>query len=487
MAEQRNGTARPRNGRPQVRRIAQAEAKPTPIFDRAPPFDPEAEINVLGAAMLMPQVIDEVLLLLAADDFHDDAHRTIWEAIVSLNETSKGADPALLFDLLTKRGQADAVGGAAYLGKIINAVPHAAHAIYYAEIVAAKATLRRLIDASTEVLREAYADPEDVAGLVTRAESSFAAVSERGLGKSDLMDAATFMVKAMDELDDRLKGDGTLSDRGVATGYVRLDSLLRGGFRNANLVVVAGRPSMGKTALAMNITANACRAGKVVYFQSLEMSYLELAERMLCAEGRVNSHRLANGTISQEDRMRLVTQVGDVSHWPLFIDDVATRTVSQIAAQARRLKRKRGGLDMVVIDYLQLIEPDNSKDPRQEQVAKMCRRLKILARELNVPVVILAQLNRQTEQSRDNRPRLSHLRESGAIEQDADVVLFPHRPGYYCDGDDAKQWEGKAQLIVAKQRNGPTDEIDVAWLKDYTRFENLAERRFEDDAGNPIF
>jgi replicative DNA helicase len=237
---------------------------------------------------------------------------------------------------------------------------------------------------------------------------------------------------------------------------------------------------MGKTAFAMNIAENAVMESRSpTLFISLEMSALELADRLLCSVARVNGHRLRNGTISKEDRARLVEKAGEVSQAPLYIDDSPSRSVTEIAASARRIKR-RDGLSLIVIDYLQLVEPDNSGDSRQEQVARMTRRLKGLARELEVPILCLAQLNRQAEASKDNRPKLSHLRESGAIEQDADVVMFVHREEYYHRGEDSKNFEGQAEIIVAKQRNGPVGDVKLTWLKEYTRFENPPQHEYDE-------
>ncbi|MDG2468472.1 MAG: DnaB-like helicase C-terminal domain-containing protein, partial [Pirellulaceae bacterium] len=241
------------------------------------------------------------------------------------------------------------------------------------------------------------------------------------------------------------------------------------------------RPSMGKTALAMNVAEYVAMREQVpVLFVSLEMSSIELIERMLCSTAKVDGHRLRNGTIQNEDRKKLVKTAGELSECPLFVDDSPSRTVSEIAAAARRIQRRQKSLGLIVVDYLQLIEPDNSKDPRQEQVAKIARRLKGLARELKVPLLCLAQLNRQAETSGDHRPRLSHLRESGAIEQDADVVMFVHREEYYARGEDQEAVAGQAQIFIEKQRNGPTGDIDLLWKKQYTRFEDRAPDRFDE-------
>jgi replicative DNA helicase len=286
--------------------------------------------------------------------------------------------------------------------------------------------------------------------------------------------------EAMDRIDARMKGEHTAG--GVETGFVDLD-LLTGGLHKSELAIVAARPGMGKTAFAMNIAENVAFHLRVpVLFVSLEMSAIELADRMLCSVARVDGHKLRNGRLSHTDRERLVEKAAEISQWPLFVDDSPSRTVSEIAAAARRVKRREGrlGLGLIVIDYLQLIEPDNSDDPRQEQVARIARRLKGLARETDVPVLCLAQLNRQAEDARDHVPRLSHLRESGAIEQDADVVMFVHREEYYHRGEEKEQYAGQAEIHVAKQRNGPQGEIKLRWEKEFTRFQNVAPERLQE-------
>jgi replicative DNA helicase len=273
----------------------------------------------------------------------------------------------------------------------------------------------------------------------------------------------------------------------VETGFTDFDQLT-GGLHNSELIILAARPSMGKTALAMNMAEHAAiQLQTPVLFISLEMSSIELADRMLCSLAKVNGHRLRNGTISAEDRARLVEKAAEISQAPLYVDDSPSRTVTEIAAAARRIRRREGRLGLIVIDYLQLIEPDNSKDPRQEQVARIARRLKGMARELEVPVLCLAQLNRQAEDSKDHRPRLSHLRESGAIEQDADVVMFVHREEYYHRGDEQNEYAGQAELIVSKQRNGPIGDVRLVWLREFTRFQDEVPDRLQefDDYNDP--
>jgi replicative DNA helicase len=333
--------------------------------------------------------------------------------------------------------------------------------------------LRSLIDAGTDILRDAYDAADEPRQLLSRAEEKIFAILERRTS-AEAKPIQSVLEEVMVRMDARMRHEHTVG--GVETGFTDLDSLC-GGLHDSELVILAARPSMGKTAFAMNIAENVAINLKLpVLFVSLEMASIELADRLLCSASQVNGHRLRNGTISQEDRRRLVQKSSEIGTAPLFIDDTPSRTLTEIAAVARRLKRKQG-LSLIVIDYLQLIEPDNPRDPRQEQVARIARRLKGMSRELDIPVLCLAQLNRQAEASRDNRPRLNHLRESGAIEQDADVVMFVHREEYYQTNDeDRERVRGQAEIIIAKQRNGPIGDIKLLWQHDFTRFVSLEHR-----------
>jgi replicative DNA helicase len=444
---------------------------PSEILDRLPPQNLEAEKGVLGSLLLVPEVSDDVALILRSEDFYSHANQVIYSHLLALHNDGKHGDVTLLVDRLTKAGDLEGIGGVEYLAEVAQSVPTAANAVYYAEIVRGKATLRSLIHASTEILRDAYDQSLDARELLSRAEEKvFAILEEKGTG--DIAAINDVLHEAMDRIDARLMKGGGIG--GMSTGFTDLDAMT-GGLHESELVIIAARPSMGKTAFSANIAEHvSIKDNLTTLFVSLEMSRLELAERMLCSHGRINGHKLRNGYISPVDRKKLIEASSKMSQAPLFIDDSPARTMTEIAATARRLKR-REKLALIVIDYLQLIEPDNPKDPRQEQVAKIARRLKGLARELKVPVVCLAQLNRQAEVSRDNRPRLSHLRESGAIEQDADVVMFVHRDEYYqTNEEDKARVAGQADIILAKQRNGPVGEVKLSWLQDYTRFENLA-------------
>ena len=447
------------------------------ILDRQPPCNLEAERGVLGSILLLPILCDDVALILRPEDFYDDANRTIYTHLREMHDAGRRIDMTLLFERLKTSGHFELVGGAAYLAEVLQSVPTAANGTHYAEIVKNKATLRALIHSSTEILRDAYDGTTEAREMLSMAEQKiFAILDDRGAG--ELATIRDVLQEAMVRIDARMKHEHTIG--GIETGFRDFDSLT-GGLHDSELVILAARPSMGKTALALNIAEHvSLQLQTGVLFVSLEMSSIELADRMLCSSAEVNGQRLRNGTISNEDRRKLVEKAAEMSSSPLFVDDSPSRTITEIAASARRLKRK-SGLGLVVIDYLQLIEPDNARDPRQEQVAKIARRLKGLARELKVPVLCLAQLNRQAEASRDNKPRLSHLRESGAIEQDADVVMFIHREEYYQTNDeDRAKVAGQAELIIAKQRNGPIGDIKLSWVRDFTRFRDSSLRPYDE-------
>lgn len=451
---------------------------------KQPPYDADAERGVLGSILLMPEVIDDIALTIRPDDFFDDAHRKLYSHMVAMHDANVRIDITLLADRLRSTGDLDLIGGAPFIASLFEAVPNAAHAAYYAKIVHEKSTFRSLITAGTEILKDAYEQSAESKLLLNQAEQKiFGILDNRGAQSINAI--RDVLHAAMDRMEARMRGEHTTG--GVETGFVDLDGLL-GGLHNSELIILAARPSMGKTAFAMNIAEYAAvTLRSPTLFVSLEMSAIELADRLLCSSARVNGHKLRNGTLSAEERKQLVRVAAEISEAPLFVDDAPSRMVTEIAAAARRIRRRENGLGLIVIDYLQLIEPDNPKDPRQEQVARIARRLKGLARELQVPVLCLAQLNRQAEDSKDHVPRLSHLRESGAIEQDADVVMFVHREEYYRRGDERDEVAGQAEIHIAKQRNGPVGQVDLIWLKEFTRFDNkAAERNSEfDDFNDP--
>ncbi len=449
-------------------------SSPTAV-DRQLPQNLEAEKAVLGSILLLPEVFDEVALLVRPRDFYDQSNRRLFEHLLAMHDDGQQIDPMLLVERLRHSGHYDMIGGAAYLAEIGQQVSTAAHAEYYSRIVADKSMLRALILAGTDILHDAYDPTSDTREMLSKAEERIFGILE-SRGRGEVSPISDVLQDAMDRLDSRLEHHHAFG--GLETGFDDLDQLT-GGLQNSELTILAARPSMGKTALAMNIAEHVVTQLRApVLFVSLEMSALELADRLLCSVAEVNGHRLRNGTIGHEDRQKLVQASVEMSKAPLYIDDSPSRTMTEIGANARRLKR-RDNLSLVIIDYLQLIEPDNPKDPRQEQVAKIARRLKGLARELDAPVLCLAQLNRQVEATRDNRPQLSHLRESGAIEQDADVVMFVHREEYYASNEeDRERVRGEADLLIRKQRNGPTGDVKLAWLHEFTRFRNYSHKPY---------
>jgi replicative DNA helicase len=378
-------------------------------------------------------------------------------------------DLVLLHDQLRKNKQLEDVGGAAYLAELWEAVPTGANAEYHAKLVRDAAMIRNLIHTGNEILRDAYDRTQPADEMVAQAERKILEIARAGLIGETL--TLNLVVKeAFDRIDARV-GKENLELSGIPTGYIDLDNITAG-LQNSELVIVAARPSVGKTAFALNVVRHVIVEEKLpVLFVSLEMARVELAERLLACEARVDSHKIRKGTLGSDDISKLMDAGGVLSKARLYIDDTPARSMLQIAATARRLMKKEeknGGLKMIVIDYLQLIEPENRRDPRQEQVAQISRRLKILARDLKVPVVALAQVNRASEDRQDHKPRLSDLRESGSIEQDADTVLMLHRPGKF----DGAQDDNILEVIISKQRNGPTGEVTLTYLKQYMRYEN---------------
>lgn len=467
--------------------MATAERKPRAaagerlgeILERQPPRSVEAERAVLGSLLLLPEVCDEVALILGADDFYDDAHGCIFRHILSMHENGRPVDPQLLVQALKDAGEYDMVGGAAYLLEMSQDVATAAHAEHFARIVRDKAVLRSLIHAGTDIIQDASDPTVDAREMLSRAEERvFRILDAKGDTKAkDVKDVINECVTRIVARRDHKNALGA-----VETGFLDFDEKI-GGMRNSELVILAARPSMGKTALALNIVEHAALAAMVpTLMVSLEMSSIELGDRLLSAHARVGGSKLRGGHLNNTDQESIVKAASEFYAAPLFIDDSPSRNMTEISATARRLKR-REKLGLIVIDYLQLIEPDNPRDPRQEQVSKISRRLKGLARELDVPVLCLAQLNRQVEASRDNKPQLSHLRESGAIEQDADVVMFVHREEYYqTNEEDRARVKGEADLLIRKNRNGPVEDIKLTWMHEFTRFENSQHMPYDEFA-----
>jgi replicative DNA helicase len=435
--------------------------------DRLPPQSRDAERSVLGSMLRDNGVIGDIIQLVYDESFYLDAHQKIYRAIRTIYDRGHPVDLVVLAEHLKEQKQIEDIGGYAYLGELWDAAPTAANAEYYAHIVRDKSVVRNLIHASTEILRDSYDQVMPADDLLEGAERKILDIAQMGMtGQTFTLEQV--LKEAYDRIDNRHQHD-QMSISGLPTGFHDLDNITAG-LQNSDLVIIAARPSVGKTAFALNLVRHVViEEGHPAFFVSLEQSRIELAERLLCCQARVDSHKLRKGHLGSEDMQKLIEAGGVLGKAKLFIDDTPGQGLLRISANARRLKL-RHKIRLVVLDYLQLIEPDNRRDSRQEQVAQMSRRLKFLARELQIPVVALAQVNRSSEDRQDHRPRLSDLRESGAIEQDADTVMLLHRPELYEPG----QHEGILEVIIAKQRNGPTGEVTLAFLKQFMRFEDFA-------------
>ncbi len=446
-----------------------------PAFDRLPPQNLEAEKGVLGSILLANEALDEVAELLRAEHFYNDAHQRVFGAIHHLYESGvRGIDAVTLAEELERRGELREIGGVPYVAELLDAVPHAAHARYYARIVRDKWIQRSLVYACTEVLRDCYESATETEQLLEKAEQSVFRILEQQetIQKFAIGD---ILIDAFDKINERLEKEGTIS--GLGTGFTDLDEKTNG-LQPSELIVIAARPSMGKTAFVCNLAeASADKSRRGVLLFSLEQSKVELAERFLCIRARINGHRLRAGELDDVERHQLMQASSELSELPLFIDDQPGRSISQIAALSRRMKRQHN-LGLVIIDYLQLIEPEDRRAPREQQVAQITRRLKFLAKELHIPVIALAQLNRgvETRKEGDKRPRLADLRESGSIEQDADLVMLLHRPEVYMapDDPDLVQKKGLAEVIIAKNRSGPVGLVNLTWRSEFMRFENFS-------------
>ena len=436
--------------------------------DKLPPQSRDAERSVIGSCLRENSVINDVLQYLKPDNFYFDAHQKIFQAITDIYNEGHPVDLVILADRLKLLKHLEDVGGYPYLGELWDAAPTAANAEYYAKIVRDKAITRNLIHASTEILRDAYDQVMPADELLGAAERKVLDIAEKGVTSS-----TSTLQEAIDEaytrLDARMGRTDPNAISGLATGFIDLDQITAG-LQNSELIILAARPSIGKTAFSLNIVRHiVVEEQQPVFFVSLEQSKIELAERLLASQSKVDSQKLRKGLLNSEDIGKLHAAGDALRNAKLFIDDSPAQGMLRICAQARRLKL-RHGIRLIVIDYLQLIEPENRRDPRQEQVAQISRRLKFLARELNIPVIALAQVNRASEDRQDHRPRLADLRESGSIEQDADTCFMLHRPGKFDGGVE----DNIIEVIVAKQRNGPTGEVTLTYIKQYMRYENYA-------------
>jgi len=437
------------------------------LLDRIPPQNLEAEQAVLGAILLDGEAIITAMERLRSEDFYRAAHQQIYAGMVELAEASEPVDLVTLTAKLQDKKQLDDVGSVSYLAELANAVPTAANIDYYATIVEEKSMLRRLIRAANQIVSDGYANADDVTDMLSDAEMRIMEISQRrsGSGFVSIREVLMEVFERIEFLSEH-KGGPT----GVSSGFPGLDKMTSG-FQKSDLIIVAARPSVGKTAFALNIAQNAAVRGKAtVAIFSLEMGAVQLVQRMICAEANVDANRLRTGDLKPDDWQKLTMAIGSLSEANIYIDDSASLNVAEIRAKSRRLKREKG-LDMVIVDYLQLIHGrGKAGDNRQQEVSEISRMLKQIARELEIPVISLSQLSRGVEQRQDKRPMLSDLRESGSIEQDADIVAFLYRDDYY---NKESEKEGVIEVIIAKQRNGPVGTVELAFLKNFNKFVNL--------------
>ena len=440
-----------------------------PSLYKLPPQNIEAEQSVLGSILLENTAINRVLEVLTAGDFNSEAHRKIYNVIVDLSERNEPIDLITLSNALRDKNILDSVGGTTYLASLVDNVPSAANAANYSKIVKEKAILRGLITSATEIIDSCFETGSDVDNVLDKAEHSIFEISENKVRQnfSPIRDIVKDSFRSIEDLYSRQQ-----LITGVPTGFEKLDDLTAG-LQKSELIIIAGRPSMGKTAFALNIALHAAmEAQTTAAIFSLEMSKEQLAFRLLSSEARVDSQRLRKGFLGETDWPKLTMAAGRLSEAPLYIDDTAAITVLEMKAKSRRLKADRG-LGLIVVDYIQLMRSSYRNESREREISDISRSLKALAKELNVPVVALSQLNRQVESRTNRRPQMADLRESGAIEQDADVIAFIYRDEVYNKSDDNID-KGIAEIIVAKQRNGPTDTVKLAFVDKYTSFENLS-------------
>ncbi len=437
------------------------------MFDRVPPQNIEAEQAVIGAVLLQPEALITAMERVRSEDFYSGAHQKIYEAMIELGENNQPVDLVTLTAHLLDQQVLDDIGGVSYLAKLANAVPTAANVDYYAQIVEEKSMMRRLIRTATNIVSEGYANSEDVSVLLSDAEKQILEISNRR-SSSGFISIRDVLMEVFEKVEFLYTNKGGTT--GIPSGFVDLDKMTAG-FQRSDLIIVAARPSVGKTAFALNIAQNVgVRARETVAIFSLEMSAAQLVQRMICAEANVDATRMRTGHLEGDDWEKLTMAIGALSEAQVFIDDTPGITVADIRAKCRRLKKEKG-LGMILIDYLQLISGrGKAGENRQQEVSEISRTLKQIARELEVPVIALSQLSRGVEQRQDKRPMMSDLRESGSIEQDADIVAFLYRDDYY---DKESEKKNIIEIIIAKQRNGPVGTVELVFLKNYNKFVSL--------------
>lgn len=445
---------------------------------RVPPQSIEAEEAVLGGILLDNRALDQAVEALTAEDFYREAHRRMFQAIIDLDERGEPADVITLTECLKRRGDLEAAGGAAGVAELVDRTATASNVGFYAKIVRDKSILRRLVEAGSDIAQRAGLGASDVGEILDQAEQTVLDIANRRMRPFSRLEE--IIVTTVGQIEDMYKNPDALT--GVPSGLIDLDKLTSG-FQPSDLIILAGRPSMGKSALATNIGQYAAaHTGKAVGMFSLEMSKESLVLRMLCGEARIDSSKIRTGTLTDEDFPRLAMAAGQLADLPFFIDDTPSLSALELRAKARRLKRENEdrGLGLLIVDYLQLMQAHRQVDNREQEISLISRSLKALAKELEVPVIALSQLNRAVESRADKRPMMSDLRESGAIEQDADVIAFVYRDDFY---NKASPDQGVAEVIISKQRNGPQGTARLAFRKEFTTFENLSARDDDDPMG----
>lgn len=433
---------------------------------RVPPHDEQAEASVLGAMLLDKTAITTAVEIIRGDDFYYDSHKAIFEGILRLYNKNEPADMITLSDFLKKSGQLDAVGGYTYLGRLTSGTGAISNTEAYCHIIKEKSTLRSLIRAGGEIVNDAYEDDDDVGAIIEKAEKSIFDITQDNQ-RNGLVPMSDVMVTTFDIMQQRAENKGRLT--GLTTGFIDFDRKTSG-LQKADLVLLAARPSMGKTALMVNISTNAALKGNAsVAMFSLEMSRNQLSQRILSSLCHVDLMKIISGDLTTEEWTKVIETMTYMNEMKISIDDTAGITPLEVKAKCRRLKAEKG-LDLIVIDYLQLMEVGGRSESRQQEISSISRQLKGIAKELDVPVIALSQLSRAPEMRADHRPILSDLRESGAIEQDADIVMFLYRDEYYNPDTEKK---GLGELIIAKHRNGPTGTVELLFKNEYTKFVNL--------------
>lgn len=444
------------------------------VVSRSIPHDQDAEKAVLGAIFINPEAYIEASDLVQADDFYDHANRLVFAAMGNVSERGDAIDPLTMQDELQQQNQLDDIGGVPYLAELATATPTAAHISYYAQIVKRKAILRHLISTCQDIIQHAISEDGGVTEILDDAESKILTVAQDNVtgGFRTIHDVLNETVEAINNIPD----DGNMVT-GLPTGFNELDKMTTG-FHDDELVIIAARPGVGKTAFALNVAQNVgLRTDKTVAVFSLEMGAEQLVQRMLASEGLIDSQHLRTGQLTEEEWSKLIVAAGSLDRTSIYIDDTPGIKMSEIRAKSRRLAKEKGNLGLVVVDYLQLIEGPRSES-RQQEVSAISRQLKKLAKELHVPVIALSQLSRSVEQRQDKRPVLSDLRESGSIEQDADIVAFLYRDDYYHDQDDGQddnqeKDNGEVEFIIEKNRSGTRGTVKLMFSKPYNRFSNL--------------